>query len=127
MTEAELEAVERLAARLASADWSCVDEEAAADLRRLLDEVSWLVSEVRRLRSGPGLLGALLRHRRLAQGLTLEQVARDASLRAGSVSITPEEVRALEEGTKPVGPRWSDVLWAIADVLGLDPAELPAS
>ena len=126
MTESELDDTEALAGRLDGVDLSALDKQVADDLRELIEDVPWLLAEVRRLRRGPGRLGALLRHRRIEQGKTVDGVAREASLRpeAGSVAISPEEVRALEEGTQPTGPRWPDVLRAIGAVLGIPAAEL---
>ncbi|WP_373045932.1 helix-turn-helix domain-containing protein [Vulgatibacter sp.] len=127
MTETDLTETEALAERLRSADVGELAPEVARDFRELLEDVPWLVAEIRRLRLGPGRLGALLRHRRVEKGLAVEQVAREASLQpaAGSVAISPEEVRALEEGIHPTGPRWPDILRAIAAVLGIPAADLP--
>jgi len=126
MTDQDLDAIERRAAQARALDLGNLDEEDAREVERALDEIPWLVAEVRRLRRDPGRLGALLRLRRIEKGLSPEELARDASLReeAGSVPISAEEVRALEEGTKPTGPRWPDVLAAIAGVLGIPRDEI---
>jgi hypothetical protein len=126
MTDTELNEIEALAERVKETDLSTLDREQARELTELVDDVPWLLAEVRRLRRGPGRLGALLRYRRIEQKRSPEEVARDASLRpeAGGVDITPEEVRALEEGTQPAGARWPDVLHAIGAVLGLPAADL---
>lgn len=126
MTDQELDELESLERRVSSLDFTrCgLDSEDLRDLRELLDDVPWLLAEVRRLRHGPGLLGAMLRYKRIAQGLSLDELAHEATLRDRSTPISPEEVRALEEGTQPIGPRWPDVLRAIGEVLGLSAPEV---
>jgi len=127
MTDYELDEIEKLAGRLDATELDRLDEEVREDLRELLEDVPWLVAEVRRLRRGPGRLGAFLHWKRVEAGRSLEDVARAASAdpAAGSVAISPEEVRALEEGTHPTGARWPDVLQAIANVLGIPQGTLP--
>jgi hypothetical protein len=128
MTDYELDEIEKLADRLSGLDLEPIeDRDAAIELRELLEDVPWLVAEVRRLRNGPGKLGALLRWKRMEAGKSVTEVAHAASEdpAAGSVSISPEEVRALEEGTHPTGPRWPDMLQAIANVLGIRTGDLP--
>jgi hypothetical protein len=127
MTDYELSEIEELADRLSGVDLGALEREDALAFREMLDDVPWLTAEVRRLRHGPGKLGALLRWKRIASGRSMEEVARAASAdpASGSVAISPEEVRALEEGTHATGPRWPDVLQAIANVLGIPANELP--
>ena len=128
MTEFELQETESLAERLRAADLSGLDEVVADELHELLEDVPWMVSEIRRLRAGPGRLGALLRFQRLDREKSVEEGAHQGARRpeAGSVPITPEEVRALEEGTQPIGARWPDVLRAIGAVLEIPATELVA-
>lgn len=126
MTEFELQEIEALGERLRAVDLSRLDKEEADGFRELLDDLPWMIAEIRRLRRGPGRLGALLRFQRIDQEKSVEELAREASRRpeAGGVPITPEEVRALEEGTQPIGPRWPDVLRAIGAVLGIPATDL---
>lgn len=128
MTDYELDEIEKLADRLSGVDLTALDDrETEVQFRELLEDVPWLVAEVRRLRAGPGKLGAYLRWKRVEAGKSIAEVAHAASAdpAAGSVAISPEEVRALEEGTHPTGARWPDVLQALANVLGV--RDLPSA
>ena len=120
MNEAELEALERRARLVA--DWADEirqeSEEVADAAVELGKDVPWLVAEVRRLRQGPGPLGALLRYKRLQRGLRIEELGREAG-------VDPKLVRAFEEGQLPTVPETADALQAIKQTLGIGPEALP--